>query len=271
MPLRSAVIGVIESEYFYDGNYFSRYTRNDAKCFPENIGKRGSRLAKENGSEVQLIKSKDPLVDNFSTRKIQTRGQFQVPSNWIRTKSCRTTFPNRFVPETLGERGFDRTFETRNERGGRATVLEERSTKVWGRIHEACFSLRKSYVTGTGRRKRTKVPTPGRTMHQLIVVMPPYVCRVDFDSRPLSIPFNPWDMIMLPPRTRKTCFTCYLCGRNDLTRLTQLHSPALRDRIEYHTSRFESLASQDTAMFKYSVPNGAFTSNERMLFYPVEI
>lgn len=71
------------------------------------------------------------------------------------------------------------------------------------------YSPRKSYITGTGPRERrhTKVGehladllhthTHTHTMHRLIVVMPPYVC-LDLHDPLSTVPFNPWDMIMLP-------------------------------------------------------------------------
>lgn len=127
VPLRSAVVGAIEIEYFYDGNYFVekfRDTRDDAKYrFPENIGEtwlttREGKRREWTESEVQSIKPEDPLVDNFSTQKIQTPSQFQVPSNWIRTKSCRTTSGIASFPRHLATEDLTEAFETRNERRG---------------------------------------------------------------------------------------------------------------------------------------------------------
>ncbi|KAK1119997.1 hypothetical protein K0M31_012728, partial [Melipona bicolor] len=95
----------------------SRYnTRDNAKCFLENIGKRGLRKKTE--------RMGNPKIHWLAIFRLR------VPSNWIRTKS---TVRNRFVRETLGERGFGQTFERRESKhawkGEGAAVLKERSTK----------------------------------------------------------------------------------------------------------------------------------------------
>lgn len=91
-------------------------------------------------------------------------------------------------------------------------------------------------------------------MHRLIVVMPPYVCRVGFDLRPLSTPFNPWDMIMLPSREENLLYMLFMRPEwPDTTLLTLLTSSIpLCTLFLVHLARFAKSSC------------GEFTRNRRL-------
>lgn len=91
-------------------------------------------------------------------------------------------------------------------------------------------------------------------MHRLIVVMPPYVCRVGFDLRPLSTPFNPWDMIMLPSHEENLLYMLFMRPEwPDTTLLTLLTSSIpLCTLFLVHLARFAKSSC------------GEFTRNRRL-------
>lgn len=84
--------------------------------------------------------------------------------------------------------------------------------------------------------------------------MPPYVCRVGFDLRPLSTPFNPWDMIMLPSHEENLLYMLFMRPEwPDTTLLTLLTSSIpLCTLFLVHLARFAKSSC------------GEFTRNRRL-------